>query len=88
MKIIKVMLNTIQALLIALIAVLLGILGAYLTNWEQKIYMKYLTYILPPIGIAGILFLFIHQETAIILLGIFLMGLSWYQSTKHWFKKK
>lgn len=82
------MLEILNSLIIALIAVLLGILGAYFTNWEQNIYFEYLKYIMPPIGITAVLFLFINQETALVLGAIFIMGLSWYYSTKIWFKKK
>jgi len=82
------MINSINTTLIALIAIAFGILGAYFTKWEQSLYFEYLKYILPPIGISSILFLFIHQETALILAAILIMGLSWYYSTKLWFKKK
>jgi len=71
-----------------LIAVLLGILGAYFTNWEKNIYYEYLTYILPPIGITAALFFFIDTQVTTVLLAIFIMGLSWYYSTKLWFGKK
>ena len=82
------MIELINTLLVAFIAVILGILGAYFTNWEQNIYFEYMTYLMWPIGISAILFLFIHQKTAITLGAIFIMGLSWYQSTKFWFKSK
>lgn len=82
------MLGIINTLLTALIAIFLGILGAYMTNWEQDLYFEYLKYILPPIGISALLFLFIDQETSLILTAIFIMGLSWYYSTKLWFGKK
>lgn len=82
------MIELFNTLLTAGIAVLLGILGAYMTNWEQDLYFEYLKYILPPIGISAVLFLFIDQEVSVILTAIFLMGLSWYYSTKLWFKRK
>ncbi|MEI7718766.1 MAG: hypothetical protein WCI72_02775 [archaeon] len=80
--------TTLNALLTACIAVVLGLLGAYFTNWEQDLYFEYLKYIIPPIGIAAALFLFIDAQVTTILLAIFIMGLSWYYSTKLWFKKK
>jgi len=82
------MLLIINEALIAVIAVLLGILGSYMTNWEKDLYFEYLKLILPPIGISAVLFLFIDQETTLILTAIFIMGLSWYYSTKVWFNKK
>lgn len=82
------MIELINAFLVAFIAVILGILGAYFTNWEQNIYFEYMTYLMWPIGISAILFLFIHQETALTLGAIFIMGLSWFYSTKLWFKSK
>lgn len=82
------MIEMFNTLLTASIAVLLGVLGAYMTNWEQDLYFEYLKYITPPIGISAVLFLLIDQQTALILAAIFIMGLSWYYSTKLWFKKK
>jgi hypothetical protein len=82
------MIELINALLTAFIAGILGILGAYFTNWEQNIYFEYMTYLMWPTGISAVLFLFIHQETALLLGAIFIMTISWYQSTKIWFKKK
>jgi hypothetical protein len=71
-----------------LIAILMGIMGANFTKWEKDIYQKYFQYILPPIAMAGIFFLFIDQSTAKALLFILIMGLSWLYSTKFWFGKK
>lgn len=82
------MIEILNALLTALIATILGIFGSYLTNWEQNLYFEYLKYIIPPVGISAILFLFFNQEIALTLGAIFIMGLSWYYSTKLWFKKK
>lgn len=82
------MIETLNTLITALIAVILGMLGSYFTNWEKDIYFEYLKYIIPPIGISTVLFLFIDKQTALILGAIFIMGLSWYYSTKLWFKKK
>jgi hypothetical protein len=72
----------------ALIAILMGILGAYLTKWEKDIYQKYFQYILPPITMAAIFLLFIDQTIAETLFFILIMGLSWTYSTKFWFNKK
>ncbi len=88
MDIINIMIEVLNTLLTAFIAVVLGILGAYFTNWEQDIYFEYMTYLMWPTGISAILFLFINQETATVLGAIFIMTLSWYYSTKIWFKKK
>lgn len=82
------MIELLNTLLTAGIAIVLGILGAYMTNWEQDLYFEYLKYITPPIGVSAVLFLFIDQETSLILAAIFIMSLSWYYSTKLWFKKK
>jgi energy-converting hydrogenase Eha subunit E len=88
MIVIKIMIELFNTLLTASIAVLLGILGAYMTSWEQDLYFEYLKYITPPIGVSAIFFLFIDQQISLILAAIFIMGLSWYYSTKLWFKKK
>jgi hypothetical protein len=88
MMVIKIMIELLNTLLTASIAVILGLLGAYFTNWEQNIYFEYLKYIMPPVGISAVLFLFIDKQTALILGAIFIMALSWYYSTKLWFKKK
>lgn len=83
-----IMINTPNILLTALIAVILGILGAYFTNWEKEIYFRYLKYLLPLIGISVVLFLFIDTTTALTLGAIFILGLSWYYSTKLLFNKR
>lgn len=82
------MMLSINAMLVALIAVLLGMLGAYFTNWEQEIYFEYLKYIVPPVGVSSLFFLFFYKEFALFLGAVFIMGLSWYYSTKLWFVKK
>lgn len=82
------MINPLNAILIAAIAVLMGVLGAYLTSWEQNIYQKYFQYILPPIAVAAIFLLFIDQTIAQTLFFILIMGFSWTYSTKFFFNKK
>lgn len=82
------MIETLNASLMALIAILMGILGSYLTRWEKDIYQKYFRYILPPMGLAAILFIFIDQSTSETLFFILILGLSWSYSTKFWLSKK
>jgi len=82
------MISILNVTLMALIAILMGIIGAYFTKWEKNIYQKYFQYILPPIAMAAIFFLFIDQTTSQSLFFILIVGLSWLYSTKFWFDKK
>lgn len=82
------MIETLNVTLMALIAIIMGILGAYLTSWEKDIYQKYFRYILPPVALAAILFIFIDKITSETLFFILILGLSWSYSTKFWFSKK
>ena len=75
-------------IIISGIAIALGLLGAYFTNWERKIYEKYFKYVLPTIGVFAILFLVVDQEISKFLFYILIMGISWVYSTKFWFSKK
>lgn len=78
----------IEQILIYILAAILGVFGAHLTNWERKIYDKYFNYLLPIIGAFAVLFLLIDTQVASFLFFILIMGLSWYHSTKLWFNKK
>jgi ABC-type proline/glycine betaine transport system permease subunit len=82
------MISVLNIILTAMIAILMGILGAYFTKWEQNIYQKYFQYILPPIAMAGVFFLFIDQATSQALFFILIIGLSWIYSTKFLWNKK
>lgn len=82
------MIDTLNPILVALVSVILGMLGAYFTNWEKDIYFEYMTYIVPPIGISALFFLFFDKIISLILGAIFILGLSWYYSTKIWFRRK
>mgnify|MGYP001576391273 CR=1 FL=1 len=77
----------IKTLAIFAISIALGILGAYITNWERKIYKNYLKYITLTLIIIGAIFLFINQIYAIYFFALALMGLTWQYSTK-FFKNK
>jgi len=82
------MISILNTILIAFIAMLMGIIGSYLTSWEKDIYQKYFQYILPPIAMAAVLFLFIDQTTSRSLFFILIIGLSWVYSTKFLWNKK
>ncbi len=82
------MLQILNATIMALIAILMGILGSYLTKWEKDIYQIYFKYILPPVALGAILFIFVDQIIYQSLLFILILGLSWSYSTKFWFSKK
>lgn len=82
------MIQTLNASLMALIAILMGILGSYLTKWEKDIYQRYFRYILPPVALAAVFFMFVDQTTSETLFFILILGLTWMYSTKFWFEKK
>jgi len=59
-----------------------GVLGAYITNWEREIYIKYFPVFLWVLAIAAAIFYTLDLTIALTLTFMFFMTLSWLYSTK------
>jgi hypothetical protein len=79
------MLEILNNILFVLIAILMGIFGAYLTNWEKDIYKTYFKFIIPALLAVAVILLFIDKPTSFFTLLLFLIASSWLISTR-WFK--
>ncbi len=64
-----------------------GILGAYLTNYERKIYKNYFPAILWILAIVSAIYYSIDIRIALTATFMFIMTLTWKYSTK-WFKEE
>lgn len=82
------MINTLVPIFMALVSVLLGIFGTYLTNWEKNIYTNYFDFIIIALGVSTIVLMFVDKSTSFYLFYLFLMANSWHYSTKFLFNKK
>ncbi len=77
----------IKYIVLGFAAILAGILGAYITNYEKKIYTKYFPYILLTLAIICIFSYKLDKLISITSLLIILMILSWKYTTKLFEKK-
>ena len=76
------MLGTINTILVLLVAILMGVVGAKIAGWEKDIYKKYFAFISVVLVVAIIVSFFYSQTNALTLLAILLMIVSWSYSTK------
>ncbi|MBP7708780.1 hypothetical protein KA107_03770 [Candidatus Pacearchaeota archaeon] len=77
-----------KEILLLFIAILLGILGAYITNYERKIYGLYFPPILWALAIISAIYYSIDIRIALTTTFMFIMILAWKYSTKLFKKEK
>ena len=78
----------IKEILLLFTSILMGVFGAYKTNWEREIYRNYFKWMIPLILIFAAILFFIDKKISLVTIYIAIMLISWKYSTKYFKKRK